>query len=178
MTTPVLPMGPSPQRLNQRYDILVHTTTERFCERVFPAVENRARAHDHLDTDVQRRACTLIASRLYDFPPLAEPFVASWHKNKVEMASHKTSYPEYPTIILGTPVTRMTAPTASVIRLFIRYFALLHSDLTATEIRQRIDHDSIIHYGGHARGQQRLSDCYGRQEETLGHSHPTTGSPP
>ncbi|KAB5591318.1 hypothetical protein CTheo_5234 [Ceratobasidium theobromae] len=121
---------------------------ERFCGHLLPAVKNRIRPYDHLDNYVQRRAQMRVVSLVHNLPELSRSHAAKRRTaNGIEISTREVAYPEFPDIVLGTPVTKKITMTVRLQTRFTRYFGVVYAGRSAQYLRNHIDESSIIRYG-------------------------------
>ncbi|CAE7062528.1 unnamed protein product [Rhizoctonia solani] len=121
---------------------------ERFCGQLLPAVKNRTRPYEHLDNFVQRRAQMQVVSCIYNLPSLRKPPINYSYSNDERISSREKVYPAFPTVVLGTPVTKCPLDD-TLRRQMTKYFGVVYSDKRygVAELRSRIDSSTLTRYG-------------------------------
>ncbi|CEL54837.1 hypothetical protein RSOLAG1IB_11782 [Rhizoctonia solani AG-1 IB] len=122
---------------------------ERFCGHLLPAVKNRTRPYEHLDNYVQRRAQMQVVSLKYNLPSLAKPAIKYTCMHGKMISSRKKIYPDFPTVVLGTPVNSRVPITTQLTNQFTKYFGTVYQEmkLNGAALRARIDLDTLVQYG-------------------------------
>ncbi|CCO35814.1 hypothetical protein BN14_09934 [Rhizoctonia solani AG-1 IB] len=119
---------------------------ERFCGHLLPAVKNRTRPYEHLDNYVQRRAQMQVVSLKYNLPSLAKPAIKYTRMHGEMISSREKIYPDFPTVVLGTPVNSRVPITTQLTNQFTKYFGTVYQEmkLNGAALRARIDLDTLV----------------------------------
>ncbi|KDN34875.1 hypothetical protein RSAG8_12062, partial [Rhizoctonia solani AG-8 WAC10335] len=122
---------------------------ERFCGHLLPAVKNRVRPYENLDNYIQRRAQMRIVSTVHNLPALA-PHISIPKRladDGTEISSKEVIYPEFPSLILGTPIIKNVVMTKALFNQFTKYFGVVYGSSNSKYLRSRIDRSSVVRCG-------------------------------
>ncbi|CAE6475319.1 unnamed protein product [Rhizoctonia solani] len=121
---------------------------ERFCGHLLPAVKNRVRPYENLDNYVQRRAQMRIVSMIHNLPALTHISIPKRRADDgTEISSKEIIYPEFPSLILGTPTIKNVVMTKALFNQFTKYFGVVYGSNNSRYLRSRIDRKSVVRYG-------------------------------
>ncbi|GAB1527100.1 hypothetical protein RhiTH_010275 [Rhizoctonia solani] len=121
---------------------------ERFCGYLLPAVKNRLRPYENLDNFVHRRAQMRMVSIIHNLSSILVTPLSKHHTEQgFELSSREVYYRMCPTIILGIPIRKNVQYTTQLQNQLTKYFGPVYPKLSAEELKNGIDHDSIVRYG-------------------------------
>ncbi|QRW13660.1 Transposase family Tnp2 protein [Ceratobasidium sp. AG-Ba] len=121
---------------------------ERFCGYLLPAVKNRYQPYRHLDNYIMRTAQLKVVCHTYGLPVLARSTVKWRYEGGERMSTREVRYPEFPEVILGTPIKRNVQLDTQLTNQLTKFLGVIHNEFTTgAQLRERIDAQSIVSYG-------------------------------